>query len=238
MNRWHAGLLVALLASFLGSGFRSDVFAANLGQEFCVANSPDGTLSLRRQPSTAAAVKLTLYNGDCGVFIVSKPARSGVFVRVSVGGDKGWMKAKWLVPLAEFSKVEGTVPPSLDSPAESAPVTLMKPYSDIICRFPNGQRTVAYVQNTSDCPGGSVYVGHYDTKLTCGANNYNVPAVNGESCTSAGFPELGQTESPSRSTTSGGSSSAGSGAGRSGCEWVSGYTRKNGTRVSGYRRCY
>jgi hypothetical protein len=75
----------------------SPATGASAETEFCVGASPDGTLSLRKTPTANGGnVIYTLYNSDCGIFIAPNPARSGGYVRVRIGGARGWVKSKWL----------------------------------------------------------------------------------------------------------------------------------------------
>jgi hypothetical protein len=74
--------------------------------EFCVNNSPDGILNLRAAPSRTSYTYDVLRNGDCGIYIAPRAARSGVFVRATVNGQRGWVKSKWIIR-AEDVEVEG-----------------------------------------------------------------------------------------------------------------------------------
>jgi uncharacterized protein YgiM (DUF1202 family) len=78
--------------------------AAELSTEFCVANSPDGTLNFRATPSASARIITTLKNGDCGLFIADKPSRSNNFVKVSYRGTSGWVKSKWIVRVDQLTE--------------------------------------------------------------------------------------------------------------------------------------
>jgi hypothetical protein len=67
-------------------------------------------LSLRRKPVETGGANLlvTLYNGDCGVWIAkANPARVGLFVRAKVGSKSGWVKSKWLKRSADLEMNPG-----------------------------------------------------------------------------------------------------------------------------------
>jgi hypothetical protein len=73
--------------------------------EFCVNNSPDGELSLRANPSMTSYTYDVLQNGDCGILIGARPARSGAFVRATINGQRGWVKSKWIIRAQDLEEV-------------------------------------------------------------------------------------------------------------------------------------
>jgi hypothetical protein len=77
------------------------VAATSSMTEFCVNNSPDGELSLRATPSMTSYTYGSLQNGECGIFIGPRPARSGAFVRATINGQRGWVKSKWIIRIDE-----------------------------------------------------------------------------------------------------------------------------------------
>lgn len=110
-------VFVAALVLLATVGIAQPAFAADT--EFCANNSPDGTLNLRRSPSerNGSNILATIYNGECGIFIGPKPARSGVFVRARIGSIKGWVKSKWIARAPWY----GAAPAPARRPAAPAP---------------------------------------------------------------------------------------------------------------------
>jgi Bacterial SH3 domain len=102
---WSRRFAALLALSLLPLGQTFTAHAA-LATEFCVEGSPDGTLNFRSGPSASARIIATLNNGDCGIFIADKPARSNNFVRVSYRGTSGWVKSKWIVR-SDIAGLEG-----------------------------------------------------------------------------------------------------------------------------------
>jgi uncharacterized protein YgiM (DUF1202 family) len=95
---------LAIIAATFATAPRAEALTGHT--EFCVNNSPDGTLNLRTTPrmTNDSNIIETLRNGDCGVLVAARnPARSGVMLRVTVNGRTGWVKGKWLKRASDYT---------------------------------------------------------------------------------------------------------------------------------------